>query len=52
MTFRHWILCIAAVLSLSAALGFLPRNSHPEAPGYELTRSLHHTEAQPRDALL
>ncbi|WP_226621800.1 hypothetical protein [Alloyangia pacifica] len=40
MNFRHWILCIAALLSLSAALGLFPKNEQAEQPGYEITRTL------------
>ncbi|MBE9639417.1 hypothetical protein [Salipiger mangrovisoli] len=52
MNFRHWILCAAALLSLTAALGFFPKNDQAEAPGYEITRSIPHAESRKPDALL
>ncbi|MCA0938790.1 hypothetical protein CLG85_025065 [Yangia mangrovi] len=52
MSFRHWILCTAAVLSLSAALGLFPKNEHAEQPGYDITRTLQHAEPETPDAVL
>lgn len=52
MNFRHWILCIAALLSLSAALGFFPKNEQAETPGYEITRSTPAPAPDHSDAVL
>ena len=52
MSFRHWILCAAALLSLTAALGLFPKNEHAERPGYDITRTLQHAEPESRDAVL
>lgn len=52
MNFRRWILCIAALLSLSAALGLFPKNEQAETPGYEITRSTQEPAPDHSDAVL
>ncbi|WP_157373953.1 hypothetical protein [Salipiger sp. CCB-MM3] len=40
MNFRHWIVCIAALLALTAALGLFPEGDRRD-PSFEITRVLH-----------